>query len=99
MCGIAGIVSLQGKPVFEQEVRDMCMAIVHRGPDDTGFFVDSQAALGMRRLSIIDVASGRQPIANEDKSVWVVFNGEIYNFQELRLDLRRRGHVFSTRAD
>jgi asparagine synthase (glutamine-hydrolysing) len=99
MCGIAGIVSLEGKPVFEQEVRDMCMAIVHRGPDDEGFYLSPQAGLGMRRLSIIDLAGGRQPVRNEDGSVCVVFNGEIYNFRELRRQLQDWGHVFSTRSD
>jgi asparagine synthase (glutamine-hydrolysing) len=99
MCGIAGIMSLEGKPVFEQEVRDMCMSIVHRGPDDHGYYVGPGVGLGMRRLSIIDIASGRQPVRNEDGTVWVVFNGEIYNFQELRRDLQSRGHVFYTNTD
>ena len=99
MCGIAGIVSLEGKPVFEREIRDMCAAIVHRGPDDDGFYCGAEAGLGMRRLSIIDLNSGRQPVWNEDGSVCVVFNGEIYNFRELRQQLQRRGHVFSTRTD
>ena len=99
MCGIAGIFSLGGKPVQEQEVRDMCGAIVHRGPDDDGFYCDAEAGLGMRRLSIIDLHSGHQPICNEDGSVWVVFNGEIYNFHELRKQLEGRGHVFTTRTD
>src|SRR6202167_5094657 len=99
MCGIAGIVSLEGHPVFEQEGRDMCMSIAHRGPDDEGYYFGAGVGLGMRRLSIIDVASGRQPVRNEDGTVWVVFNGEIYHFRELRLDLIKRGHTFSTRTD
>lgn len=99
MCGIAGIASLGGGPVLEQELRDMCAAIVHRGPDDEGFYFGTGVGLGMRRLSIIDIDSGRQPISNEDGSIWVVFNGEIYNFQELRQQLRSRGHVFRTRSD
>ena len=99
MCGIVGIVSLQGKPVFEQELRDMCLAIVHRGPDDEGVYLATGVGLGMRRLSIIDLDSGRQPVSNEDGSVWVVFNGEIYNFQELRREMEGRGHVFSTHSD
>jgi asparagine synthase (glutamine-hydrolysing) len=99
MCGIAGIVSLQGKPVYEQEVRDMCMSITHRGPDDEGYYFGTGVGLGMRRLSIIDVASGRQPVRNEDGTVWVVFNGEIYNFRELRRELEGRGHVFYTHTD
>lgn len=77
----------------------MCQTIVHRGPDDEGIYAKGPAGLGMRRLSIIDLAGGRQPIHNEDESVWVVFNGEIYNFPELRLDLERRGHRFYTRTD
>jgi asparagine synthase (glutamine-hydrolysing) len=99
MCGIAGIVSFEGRPIHEQELRDMCSAIVHRGPDDEGYYLGTQAGMGMRRLSIIDLASGRQPVSNEDGSVWVVFNGEIYNFRELRRDLEHLGHVFSTRTD
>src|ERR1700683_5396591 len=99
MCGIAGIVSLWGKPVLEQELREMCMAVVHRGPDDDGFYREQEVGLCMRRLSIIDVAAGREPVSNEDGSVWAVFNGEIYNFQELRRDLQARGHAFSTRSD
>ncbi len=77
----------------------MCGAIVHRGPDDDGFYCEPEVGLGMRRLSIIDLHSGHQPVRNEDGSVWVVFNGEIYNFQELRQQLQSRGHVFSTRTD
>ena len=99
MCGIAGIVSLEGRPVFEREVRDMCASIAHRGPDDEGFYFGPGVGLGMRRLSIIDLDSGRQPIRNEDGTVWVVFNGEIYNFRELRQQLEGLGHVFYTRTD
>lgn len=99
MCGIAGIVSLAGKPIFEQQLRDMCAAILHRGPDDEGIYLNTNVGLGMRRLSIIDLASGQQPVRNEDGSVWVVLNGEIYNFVELREKLRARGHHFSTRSD
>jgi asparagine synthase (glutamine-hydrolysing) len=99
MCGIAGIVSLGDRPVGVDEVRAMCGAIVHRGPDAGGFFFDSGVGLGMRRLSIIDLATGDQPIRNEDGSVWVVFNGEIYNFGQLRGDLLRRGHRFYTTGD
>ena len=73
--------------------------IVHRGPDDEGFYITSSVGLAMRRLSIIDLQTGRQPIHNEDKSVQVVFNGEIYNFQELRKTLEEAGHHFYTHAD
>ena len=71
----------------------MCAALRHRGPDDQGSYLDGSTGLGMTRLSIIDLASGKQPIPNEDQSVWVVFNGEIYNFGELREELMRRGHA------
>jgi asparagine synthase (glutamine-hydrolysing) len=81
------------------QVRRMCAAIRHRGPDDEGIHVEEGVALGMRRLSIIDVATGQQPIANEDGTVRVVFNGEIYNYVSLRADLKARGHRFSTASD
>ena len=77
----------------------MCQSIVHRGPDDEGMYVKGNVGLGMRRLSIIDLAGGHQPIHNEDKTVWVVFNGEIYNFPELRSGLKQRGHRFYTDTD
>src|SRR6185436_12994900 len=73
--------------------------IVHRGPDDEGIYVDGPVGLGMRRLSIIDIAGGHQPISNEDGTVWVVFNGEIYNYRELRPNLEARGHRFATNSD
>jgi len=100
MCGIAGLISLgEGAPVDERIIRRMCGAIVHRGPDDEGILVRNNAGLGMRRLSIIDLKGGRQPIANETGEVWVVFNGEIYNFPELRKSLEQKGHRFSTNTD
>jgi asparagine synthase (glutamine-hydrolysing) len=99
MCGIAGLLSLGGKPVFKDELQAMCDAIVHRGPDDAGYYVQDRVALGMRRLSIIDLATGHQPVHNEDGSVWVVFNGEIYNFKTLRTSLERQGHRFYTGTD
>jgi asparagine synthase (glutamine-hydrolysing) len=77
----------------------MCDQIRHRGPDDEGFHVDGGCGIGMRRLSIIDLATGHQPMSNEDGTVWVVFNGEIYNYQELRADLIRKGHQFRTNSD
>jgi asparagine synthase (glutamine-hydrolysing) len=98
MCGIVGFVNSSGtadRAVLER----MNAAIVHRGPDDDGFFIDGGAALGMRRLSIIDVAGGQQPIHNEDRTKWIVFNGEIYNYQEIRADLEKRGHQFYTKSD
>jgi asparagine synthase (glutamine-hydrolysing) len=100
MCGIAGIASLDGSPLPGVErIRDMCATLVHRGPDDEGIDVRDGVALGMRRLAIIDTAGGRQPLWNEDRSVRVVFNGEIYNFAELRRDLEKRGHRFATATD
>jgi asparagine synthase (glutamine-hydrolysing) len=100
MCGIAGKfnTSFDGV-VAEQTIRQMCQTIAHRGPDDEGVYVKGGVGLGMRRLSIIDVSGGRQPIHNEDKTIWVVFNGEIYNFPELRTELERTGHRFYTSTD
>jgi asparagine synthase (glutamine-hydrolysing) len=100
MCGIAGIVSAGVDDRVEAStVHRMCQTIVHRGPDDEGIFVKDCTGLGMRRLSIIDLSGGNQPVFNEDRSVWVVFNGEIYNFPELRDDLEKRGHRFYTKTD
>ena len=100
MCGIVGIVGDDhAVQVDPDAVRMMCAAIFHRGPDDEGIFAKGHVGLGMRRLSIIDVAGGQQPIRNEDGSIWVVFNGEIYNFPELREELESKGHVFYTRSD
>jgi len=99
MCGIVGIVGSADRPIDEAVLRSMNDAIWHRGPDDDGYLVRDRVGLGMRRLSIIDVAGGRQPVHNEDKSVWAVFNGEIYNYGELRDNLRRLGHQFYTRSD
>ena len=100
MCGICGVVSISGEltdgPAL---VHSMMSSIEHRGPDDGGIFVNSRAVLGHRRLSIIDLESGKQPISNEDNTVWIVFNGEIYNYQELRKDLQGRGHTFRTNSD
>ncbi len=99
MCGIVGIVGSGSRPVDAAVLRSMNDSQWHRGPDDDGFLARDRVGLGMRRLSIIDVAGGRQPIHNEDKSVWAVFNGEIYNYNELRDGLERRGHHFYTRSD
>ncbi|MGH9406195.1 MAG: asparagine synthase (glutamine-hydrolyzing), partial [Terriglobia bacterium] len=100
MCGIAGmIVDDPSARVDAAAVHSMCEAIVHRGPDDEGIYAKGPVGLGMRRLSIIDLAGGHQPVHNEDQTAWVVFNGEIYNFPELRRELERRGHRFYTRTD
>ncbi len=100
MCGIAGLFALDGAPEPRAGlVEHMCAQIVHRGPDDQGVFRHPIGHIGMRRLSIIDLSSGHQPIANEDRSVWIVFNGEIYNYRELRRELEGHGHVFATHSD
>src|SRR5215470_14615838 len=102
MCGIAGFIESTSarSPLNPQAARalthQMCDATRHRGPDDEGLLVEPGVALGMRRLSIIDVATGHQPIHNEDGRISVVFNGEIYNFRELRQALQAEGHRFST---
>ncbi|MGH8318306.1 MAG: asparagine synthase (glutamine-hydrolyzing) [Steroidobacteraceae bacterium] len=100
MCGVAGFAGtgLVGEAALVR-LREMCDAILHRGPDSDGYFVDGPVALGMRRLSIIDVSGGDQPICNEDGTVTVVFNGEIYNHHELRAQLLAAGHRFRTRCD
>lgn len=101
MCGIAGILSLDGRPVSLEDLQEMCAALGHRGPDDEGAYLGNgrRVGLAMRRLSIIDIKTGHQPVSNEDGSVWVVLNGEIYNFRELRRDLEGRGHTFRTATD
>ena len=93
MCGIVGIMNRTGKPVSLDELQRMCDAMTHRGPDDNGYYLGETVGMGMRRLSIIDLDSGRQPIHNDDLSVWVVFNGEIYNFKTLRAELEDRKSV------
>lgn len=100
MCGITGIVHLdRNHPVKEATVRKMAASIIHRGPDDEGYYMHQNVGLGFRRLSIIDLHTGHQPISNEDDSVWIIFNGEVYNYPELRKDLMARGHVFQTKTD
>lgn len=97
MCGICGKVSLEG--VREQDIRTMADSLIHRGPDDSGIFTDRIAGLGHRRLSIIDLTTGKQPISNEDGTIWIVFNGEIYNYRTLRGELLAKGHRFATETD
>jgi asparagine synthase (glutamine-hydrolysing) len=100
MCGICGEAGKSyGYPVDAARIKRMTDAISHRGPDDDGYHVQEMIGLGQRRLSIIDLSTGHQPIPNEDRSVWVVLNGEIYNFQPLREELIRAGHRFSTSSD
>jgi asparagine synthase (glutamine-hydrolysing) len=100
MCGICGVVSFQPDIPFERSVlQRMNDSIRHRGPDDQGYYQDAQASLAMRRLSIIDLHTGQQPISNETGDVWVVYNGEIYNFKNVRSILEQRGHIFKTQTD
>jgi len=100
MCGICGVLSFAGEaPVDRSVVERMNAQIHHRGPDDDGFFVNGNLAMAMRRLSIIDLQSGHQPISNEDGSITIVFNGEIYNYRRLQQELRQRGHVLATNSD
>ena len=100
MCGIVGLHRWPGRSeAVAARLEEMCRTIVHRGPDDQGTFIAEHIALGMRRLSIIDVAGGHQPIENEDGTIKIVFNGEIYNYRALRADLETAGHRFRTRTD
>ena len=100
MCGICGVYFCdRDRHVEPDMLADMNLRLVHRGPDDVGFFVQENVGLAMRRLSIIDISSGHQPIANESGDIWIVFNGEIYNHADLRRDLESKGHRYSTRSD
>lgn len=100
MCGICGQIKIASdEPVDQKTIRRMAQTIFHRGPDDDGYFFDRSVGLGFRRLSIIDLSGGHQPMADADKSIWLVFNGEIYNYKELRAELEARGHKFQTSSD
>src|SRR5882724_4988554 len=99
MCGIVGIVRSDAKAIDEILLSRMCAAITHRGPDEDGFYVNGPVGLAMRRLSIIDLKGGQQPIHNQDLTAWIVFNGEIYNYLELREKLEKLGHTFYTNSD
>ena len=103
MCGITGWASLDSHAPPPEGAKDllhtMCERMVHRGPDSEGLFVTTGAGLGMRRLAIIDLVTGEQPVFNEDKSIAVVLNGEIYNYRELRSSLEKRGHSFRSASD
>lgn len=100
MCGICGKYNFgTGRLVFRQEIERMADTLAHRGPDDEGYYISGPLGLGFRRLSIIDLAGGHQPMSDWEESVWVVFNGEIYNFLELRRELESFGHVFRTKSD
>ena len=100
MCGICGQYNFRNnRDVLAENIKKMTETIIHRGPDDYGYYISGQIGLGFRRLSIIDLQSGHQPMSNEDESVWIVFNGEIYNFKELRKELKGLGHVFKSTSD
>src|SRR5579862_1620204 len=99
MCGIAGIMQFGEARVEPRILREMCAAIVHRGPDDEGIYSDGPVGIGMRRLSIVDLATGHQPLSNEAGTVWIVFNGEIYNHSILRKKLQALGHQYRTQSD
>jgi asparagine synthase (glutamine-hydrolysing) len=104
MCGICGKLATNDKQIEENLLRKMTSVLAHRGPDDDGIYLnhlpDLSIGLGHRRLSIIDLSeAGRQPMFNEDKTVWMVFNGEIYNFRSLRTELEGKGHHFSSQTD
>ena len=100
MCGICGIVYKDStRPVDRVLLEQMNEVIRHRGPDSDGYYIDGQVGLAIRRLAIIDLVTGDQPISNEDGTIWIVFNGEIYNFPELRQELENRGHIFRTGSD
>jgi asparagine synthase (glutamine-hydrolysing) len=100
MCGISGILYFdKDKKVNKELLLKMTNSIIHRGPDDEGFYINSNIGLGFRRLSIIDLSAGHQPLSNENEKIWIVFNGEIYNFKVLRDDLKKQGHEFKTQSD
>ena len=100
MCGIAGQFNFQRhEPVERETIVQMARSIAHRGPDDEGFFIAGPVGLGFRRLSIIDLAGGHQPMSNSEGTVWIIFNGEIYNYKELRAELQSKGHQFRTNSD
>src|SRR5262245_22606051 len=100
MCGIYGQYNFRtDRPIVQQELREATRTLEHRGPDDEGYYVEGGLGLGFRRLSIIDLAGGHQPMSDAHETVWVIFNGEIYNFIELRRELESRGHVFQTNSD
>src|SRR5947209_6125123 len=100
MCGICGQFNfVRNEPVEPDTIRRMTGSIAHRGPDDEGYFFSGPVGFGFRRLSIIDLAGGHQPMSDPDEAVWVIFNGEIYNFPALRSELQARGYQFRTRCD
>src|SRR5215472_8858543 len=100
MCGVCGICNTSsGAPVAPEVIERMASLISHRGPDDHGAYIDGEVGLGFRRLSIIDLGGGHQPMSNETGDIWIVFNGEIWNYQRLRRELMEKGHHFRTTSD
>ena len=99
MCGFAGFIDKLDEKKKREIIQNMSDSIKHRGPDGEGFFVDDKIAMGFRRLSIIDLSLGNQPLFNEDKTLAINFNGEIYNYLEIREELEKKGHVFTTHSD
>src|SRR5579884_3055097 len=100
MCGICGIYNQQSQePVSSQLIEQTTRIIAHRGPDDTGIYLDGPIGLGFTRLSIIDLNTGHQPMSNETGDIWIVFNGEVWNYKALRKELLEKGHVFRTNSD
>src|SRR5262245_10772262 len=100
MCGICGQYNFGNlQPVRRCDIEEMTRTLMHRGPDDEGYYIAGPLGLGFRRLSIIDLEGGHQPMSDQEESIWVVFNGEIYNFPELRRELEAFGHVFRTKCD
>jgi len=97
MCGICG--KLTNSQIDPEDLRRMAKTLAHRGPDDEGYYIDGPIGMGHRRLSIIDLETGRQPISNEDQTIWIVYNGETYNYKTLRKDLEEKGHLFKTQTD
>ena len=100
MCGVCGKLEFDPQvSIAPSLIKKMADAIVHRGPDDEGYYINGHIGLGFRRLSIIDLSGGHQPLSNEDGSIWIIFNGEIYNYRELRAELVSKGHIFKTQSD
>ena len=100
MCGICGQFNFRDKaPVIREHIEKMTKTMIHRGPDDEGFYISGPLGFGFRRLSIIDLEGGHQPMSDREESVYVIFNGEIYNFPKLRKELESYGHIFRTHSD
>ena len=100
MCGIVGILNLNKEPIDRDTFSKMINILSHRGPDDKGIFTDGAIGLGHQRLAVLDLSSaGRQPMTNEDETIWIVYNGEIYNFLEIKKELEKVGHRFRSRTD